>query len=173
VLSVLLSRNVSVPGGYSGPHYYYATQGATGTTHPTAYGSGAPSSPRPQQGVPRGYDPSWPSQAYQQPPMGQSPRVPSYLVPSANEPHAYPFGPGGFVRPQDRRLVTAAQFLSQDPAGIHSASRASYPYQTASEPRSPHPGGFVRSLNPGLRAAAWSPSQGHAGVQSSSRGPHL
>ena len=172
MLSVLLSRNVVAPGRYSGPHYYYAAQGATGTTHPTAYGSRTPSSPRPQQGVPWGYDPSRPSQVYKQPPMGQSPRGPSYPVPSANEPHAYPLGPGGFVRSQDWRLVTAAQFLSQDPAGIHSASRASYPYQTAIEPRSPHPGGFVRSQNPGPRTAIWCPSEGHAGVQSSSKGPH-
>lgn len=171
-----MTRNVSAP-GYPESHYqHHATQNATGTTQPTAYGSQVPASPWVQQGMSMGYDSSQP---FQQPHMGQSPRGPPYSPRLANEPD--PPYPLGFARQQGSGPMTPPWSPFQAPAGganafggshsrqsvVPNASGGSHSQQSVNN-ESYHIG-FIRTPNPGPNR---SPPQGHVGVQNTSRGPH-
>jgi hypothetical protein len=162
VLSVLLHRNIPglLRGEDSRSHYYDAPLG--GTTHRT-YGGTYPQahvSSVPQSGISVGYDTS---QAFQRPPLGQSP--------SSGEPH-FPY-PLGFVHQQNPGPMTAGLSPPQGPAGIRNVV-GSYSHQSANESQSPYPLGFIHPQNPGPMtslAATRFPSQ-RPGVQNTWGGPH-
>ena len=129
--------------GYSRSYYHHATQGAPGT-HPTTYGPRTPPSPWSQPGMPPGYDPS---QAVQQSPVGQSPRVPPYSPRLANEadlPYTI-----GFVRQPSLGPMTPPSWSPSQRPALH-------PHQAVNDP---YTIGFIRPTQQNSRpnTAAWPP----------------